>query len=239
MRYHEITEAEALTPLARRVERQREGERERRKREKLRADEYKDHQREELIRGAKLIKQDCQPYLSQVKDPMLLRRGVKRDYNADPDAGRPMFNQRAAHLAGRRPQGSNMQDFKTWPDGKIKDHHTMVNEYFQATFGNPYRNGVMCTGDQLTSSRFGTDVAVFPIGEFKFLWSPLVQDLNHSHSLWERADQDFMTMLTNAQYQDTDLEAAIASKNEIMLWAKSYYTLDNNADRMFVKSLLK
>jgi hypothetical protein len=210
MRYHELIEDEFA---------------------KVQAD-YKSQQMKDIEKGAILIKRDCQPYLSQVQDPMKLRRGVKRDYDADSQTGRPMFNKRKSHLAGRNPRGSWMQKW-----------HPVVNDYFTAEFGLPFRNGIMTTGDQMQSSHFGTDVAVFPIGEFKFLWSPEVTDINHQFRAgnWDIQDskQRLLNALESANYQTTDLQAAIDSKNEIMIWAESYYTLDNNADRLLVKKLLK
>jgi hypothetical protein len=232
MRYHELTESEALTPLAKRVERERKRRSQEAKQFHSDNDEYKSQQREDIINGAKLIKKNCQPYLAQVNDPMSLRRGVNRDYDADPQAGRPMFNKKKSHLSDRKPRGSSMQ---IW--------HSVVNDYFTAEFGHPFRNATMTTGDQLHSSGFGTDVAVFPIGNFKFLWSRHVKDINHQFRQdgWDiqGSKQRLLNAIAASEYQTTDLQAAIDSKNEIMIWAEEYYTLDNNADRMLVKKLLK
>ncbi len=191
------------------------------------------------IEGSALIKRDCQPYLSQVKDPMKLRRGVSRDMKADPSMGRPAFNKKSAHLTGRNPRGTQM-----------KEHHDAVNDYFTSEFGFPFRNAVMTSGDQLQSSNFGVDVAVFPIGEFKFLWAPNVRDLNHEiNSTWaveifgahrfRDMERILIELISKAGYQTTDLEKAIESKVEIMIWVEEYYTLDNNVDRMLAKKLLK
>ena len=187
----------------------------------------------ELKKGIALIKRDCQPYLSQVSDPMKLRRGVSRTtQKIDPD-GTPVFNKKKAHLDNRYPRGSYMSV-----------HHDIVNEYFTKTFGFPFRNGVMAIGDQIKASEFGTDVAIFPIGEFKFLWSPRVRDLNNAISDWSlnfniRDSKNIINKMKKVGYRTTDLQKAIDSKNEIMIWAEEYYTLDNTVDRMLVKKLLR
>ena len=186
---------------------------------------------QEIIKkGVALIKRDCQPFLTQVEDPMSLRRGVKRDYEADRDTGRPLFHKRQAHLTDRTPRGEYM---KKW--------HSDVNEYFTLKFGFPFRNGIMTVGDQMQSSFFGVDIAVFPIGDFKFLWSKHVQDLNqHSfHKQTNDTKHSLLKALEGANYQTTDLQSAIKSKKEIMIWADEYYILDNTADRNLVKKLLK
>lgn len=187
-----------------------------------------------LKKNLALIKRDCQPYLSQVKDPMLLRRGVARQTD------RMAFGKKQAHLAGRNPRGTQM-----------KEHHDAVNKYFTSEFGLPFRNAVMTSGDQLLVGSFGTDVAVFPIGEFKFLWSPKIRDLNHQIIMnWaveifgtdvKPSDQEpiLIELISKSGYQTTDLEAAIKSQVEIMIWVEEYYTLDNNVDRMLAKKLLK
>ena len=187
-----------------------------------------------LKKNIALIKRDCQPYLSQVKDPMMLRRGVARK------GDRMAFGKKQAHLTGRNPRGVQM-----------KKHHEAVNKYFTSEFGLPFRNGVMASGDQMMVGVFGTDVAVFPIGEFKFLWSPNVRDLNdqiimkwadevlHSNLHRRKEESKLIDLISNSGYQTTDLQAAIESKNEVMIWVEEYYTLDNNVDRDLVKKLLK
>lgn len=238
MRYYELTESEVLTPLAKKVARklqQWESEK------KISSnDDYKSQQREDLIKGVALIKRDCQPYLSQVQDPMALRRGVSRDYDAD-ETGRPIFNKKKAHLTDRRPKANS-------------EYHKFVNKYFTSEFGYPFRNAIMTVADQMHSSMFGIDSAVFPIGQFMFLWSSQIKDLNHNVQSMadargfsalpdikfaDKEEEALYNGLKNANYQTTDLQAAIESKNEIMIWCKEYYTLDNNSDRMLVKSLLK
>lgn len=221
MRYYELTEAVTLS-----MPRSEAGQ----ARLAAKSDEIK--------KGLTLIKKYCQPYLSQVKDPMKLRRGVSRDMEADPDTGRPMFNKKQAHLEDRWPRGGNM-----------KEYSTLVNDYFTKEFGLPFRNGIMTTGDQLQSSGFGTDVAVFPIGEFKFLWSRQVTDLNYTISSWNMSwdddaefggmEEQLIKAIGESNYQTTDLQAAIESKSEIMIWAEEYYTLDNNVSRELAKKLLK
>lgn len=187
-----------------------------------------------IKKGLRLIKLDCQPYLSQVKDPAALRRGVSRDYDADPINGRPIINKKQAHLTGRYPRGRQM-----------KEWHTLVNDYLTSEFGLPYRNGIMSTGDQLQAGGFGVDVAIFPIGKFSFLWSPNVKDLNRDVRRWSgingaRGRDVFIGHLKDAGYQDTDLQAAIDSKNEIMIWVEEYYTVDNSqVDRLLMRKLLK
>ena len=197
--------------------------------------------KEDLLKGIALIKRDCQPFLQQVRDPMTLRRGVSRNYADDKDMGRPMFSKKQAHLKDRRTKAMN------------HGFASFTNRYFKEEFGKPFRNAIMTTGDQMHASIFGTDVAVFPIGPFRFLWSPNVTDLNYDIvRMAENRDYPIDAAITfspslkgiyygleDAAYQDTDLQSAINSKHEIMIWAEEYYTLDNQVDRMLARKMLK
>ena len=180
----------------------------------------------EYLDMVELIKRDCQPYLSQVDDPISLYRGVSRSYDGI-NVGRPLYHKKRAHLEDRKTKA--MSHFGA----------QYVQKYFTENFGHPYRNGVMAINDQLHSGYFGVDTVFFPIGEFEFLWSPTIKDLN-----WDmpqilkvvnrdpkEATRLIKAVLDKGKYQTTDLQAAVDSKNEIMFWVKEYYAVDATKGR--------
>ena len=50
--------------------------------------------------------------------------------------------------------------------------HNFANAYFEDEFGVPFRNGMFCTGDSTFARDYGNLYLVFPVGNFKYCWSP-------------------------------------------------------------------
>lgn len=97
--------------------------------------------------------------------------------------------------------------------------HDEINEIFQAKFGHPFRNGVFASGNLSLVSTYGITFETFPIGQFKFLWSPDVPDL---YDTMEELNIKSANELDQFEYRTNDLQAAIDSKNEIMVWCSGY-----------------
>jgi hypothetical protein len=192
------------------------------------------------------IKNDCQPFLRTVNNPLSLYRGV------DVDDGR-IFIQKRARLNIRDPQGMSVRDQRA------------ANSYFKRKFGQPFRFSAICTGDIEFASDFGEAYWVFPIGEFSFCWSPIVDDLNQYINLdfvpvSERQSKGKMKLqqaiteigysaamnktMESLKYQTTDLNRAIKSGNEIMIRCTSWYGVNvyeftEQYDKNKFKDLLK
>lgn len=167
---------------------------------------YKEFITEESVRDK--IERDCRPYLAQRGDGNLFKGGVRVEGG---------FGKATAHLGGRNP---SMMPLKL---------HKILNDYFTKEFGHPFRNGVPAIGDEEHAEMFGHVHTMWPIGNFEFLWSPNVTDLNYDMtSMVTRGgdnEAELFAALPSLQYQTTDLPAAINSGKEIMIWVPEYYMI--------------
>lgn len=59
--------------------------------------------------------------------------------------------------------------------------HHRIDQWFHDRYGHCFRsaNVVFCTGSRELAKEYDNVCAIFPIGEFKFVWSPKVSDLAH------------------------------------------------------------
>lgn len=174
------------------------------------------------------INKHCQPYLKMINydlEAYPLYRGIRYE---DQD-----FIIKDIRLDDRHPSDSSV------------DVHNIVNEYFQAKFGAPYRNAMFASGAMASAEVYGEKYMVFPIGQFTFLWSHNVIDLQVDHAdkieaalenSWRAAagasaDIDPNEFdhpehyLDELEYQTTELKTAIKSGNEIMFRGKQYFAI--------------
>jgi len=119
-----------------------------------------------------------------------------------------------------------------------------INKYFTEAYGAPFRNAMLCTGQLSHTRLFGEAYMVFPIGDFKYLWHPEVNDLNFASanfrnsdivqnnvegSVWGTKNRDLINDLFLNEYikkidwQTTDMSTAVASNVEIMIRTKAYH----------------
>lgn len=162
------------------------------------------------------IHEHCQPYLNAVGGDLtqLMWRGVSDNLISRTQAipGLPNSSIIPGKYSNRRPRDSH------------PDAHDILNDLFEQYHGVPFRNGVFVTGDEIEAETYGSPVIVFPIGEFKFCWSPVIMDLS-DHVPGQGTnieDYDDLTIkldkLVRVRYQTSDLPSAILSKKEIMLY---------------------
>ena len=123
--------------------------------------------------------------------------------------------------------------------------HRAVNKVFQTKFGVPFRNGTFATGSYDDASAYGSRVyIVIPCHDFKFLWSPGVHDLYDFMCRKVRADYGKFEILGQNPavtesvvdyvkkdvfvnlYQNTNLQQAIASEYEVMLYSDQCLYID-------------
>lgn len=172
-------------------------------------------------KGARLIRRDCQYFLSRVDHPFSLYRGMHGQNSK--------FLKKQVRLDDRRPQEMN------------QNLHTVINNYFTEEFGEPFRNAIFVTGDADGANYFGSNYFIFPIGKFTFLWSARIDDLNfHMHDLLDQLYKDhaitirptkeqqaegLIKQLRQVEYQDDDFQEAIKSGSEIMIRCKEYYAM--------------
>jgi len=164
-----------------------------------------------------LIKRDCKIFLD-TKPSGLLYRGM---------TGKPNRSFKQSVRQDRRPR--NMPP----------EVSTAIDNWFNENFGFKARSqGVFVTGEFDDARSYGKPFAVFPIGAFPFVWSNDVGDLFH---LMHNVDPDEVASeLDTAGYQDSEMDDAIKSGNEIMIGCKAYYAvpITSEAEGQFMLDLL-
>jgi hypothetical protein len=171
----------------------------------------------------------CQPFLNAIQyktDTYKLFRGAGK--SSSPGIILPGFRK------DRKPS-----------DTPLKIHRA-VNKVFQTKFGVPFRNGTFTTGAYEDADAYGSRVyIVIPINEFKFLWSTGVHDLfdfmrkkvavdygkfeilgHNPHIVDELVNYVKKDVFANL-YQNTNLQQAIASEHEVMLYADHCFYIDS------------
>ena len=172
---------------------------------------------EEWSQIVNMIQQDCQPYLQQAKG-LPLYRGMYADEKA-------IFNKKA-RMGNREPM--NLP----------KDVHTKLNQLFLFKHGARFRNALFATGSDTEASMYGVTYHIFPIGEFKFLWSPKVNDLylkwgaikidntgKTDQEVKQEKLQVFHDTALKTHYTTNNLTRAIKSQHEIMMRVNSYHAI--------------
>jgi len=119
--------------------------------------------REAFLDFARRIKRDCQPFIQAnhqaLKNNEYLYRGVK-----------------AASVDQKFIQGDVRTDRRPRDTSKI--WHQILDEFFQSKFGWPYRSaGLFATTDMFTAIDYGKAYAIFPIGEYRLCYSPVISDM--------------------------------------------------------------
>lgn len=104
----------------------------------------------------------------------------------------------------------------------------------------PRSSGLFVSGDVSQARSYGDDYAIYPIGDFKFLWSPTISDFyidisiissNYEGSrdkvFKEKAFQEEVKAKIIKSYSDKNLKKAIKSGQEIMIKCNEYYAKFN------------
>lgn len=167
------------------------------------------------------IKKDCGPFLSQVKGKVtypLVRSGKPfvREIKLIRKVART--DRKAKHTK------QETSDF--------------YDELFFKKFGwKPRKEGVFCWGRERQWVNSIESFFMFPIGDFKFIWSPKISDLYAALPLsFKGASLPEVVTHVMSEYTDKNLAAAINSEFEISIKCKEYYLLAvrNNKDIFYV-----
>ena len=166
------------------------------------------------------IFEECEPYINMLRnyvdvDKLLIRS--TRDYIQDVEK----FNFRE----NRKPVD-------------MPPHvHDMLNDMFVERFGWKVRNGVFCylvdvSKDKLSSTHYGTEYLMFPIGDFKYVFSTEFSDLfyyikPHIGDLITINDMLDTYIDNNINMVDND--------DEISVKCNSYYLINQK----YIKEILK
>jgi hypothetical protein len=184
---------------------------------------------EEQIDLVKLLLRDCKPYIEALHGDDLLRRGV-----------RDLGEAKIATFEGKEIQYSQKAVRK---DRKPKDMkrglHHLIDDWFDDQFRGlrPRSEGMFCFGEgtQLrTLAQYGEVCYVFPIGEFKYVWSPKVDDLyneiDHRSEIYND-EKEFNDWMQAQNYRTTGLDDAVQKNVEVMIMCDSYYAFGGAMNR--------
>jgi len=168
---------------------------------------------------AGLIKRDCQPFLDAIKHKPLIKFPLYRGINK---AMGEYFIKSNVRLDNRKPMDIS------------PEMHNKINEYFIKEYGDPFRNAIFCTGNQHNAQQYGDPYYIFPIGDFKFIWSFKIHDLypqlkREINNQEVFSDKELINFLDFANYQPDRLTAAADSGHEIMIRCKEYYAINVNS----------
>ena len=173
---------------------------------------YKDI--DDLDHVLQMIEKDCQKYLKALKsigNVALLFRGI---------TGRRIDI--AAEVTPRKDR---------MPLDLSKKLHYALNRAFKKSFGWEGRSGVFAMS---TGNWSEHDLLFFPVGDFKFIYSPDVGDLYMAPIIRDLKirgtsfEDDVEKWISDQKYTDKNLGAAILSGHEIMFKVKKYYVINEN-----------
>jgi len=184
---------------------------------------------------AELIKRDCKPFLEKSRHRGLLFRGVRNigpgnetGKVSDPiNEGKEILYWRKAVRTDRRPKDTN------------RDAHKIIDDWFEKEFGIRARSQALFVFGQGIRkhylNQYGDPCVVFPIGDFKYVWSARVRDLYNLMD--DEADMDDLDAVHTLQYKletsaytDSQLDAAIKDEKEIMIACEAYYAFPISAE---------
>ena len=182
---------------------------------------------------AKTIIDDCAPYLTAINrdiDNFRLYRGLQLD----------SFVRRADTVAQdiyKAQVRKNRVPLNT-PDYL----HSFIDSWMEETLGAKFRSSaIFCAAKRTTVLNFGKPYVILPIGEFKYAWSPFIEDLysdveeiNYSatlHADRESAKEDIKKVLDSAHYQTDGITKMMREfpSHEIMIECDEYYAFEENA----------
>jgi hypothetical protein len=131
-----------------------------------------------------------------------------------------------------------------------------LDERFAAKFRwAPRSQGVFVTGNDMTAADYGDPYCFFPIGPYKFIWSPDIDDLfSEMEELFDNitgvygiktvSDEDLNRPEVRRSldevvktYTNKDLVSALKSSHEIMFKCRAYYLVSFNSklERALIK----
>ena len=151
-----------------------------------------------------LIRRDCKPYFDASPGNRMMYRGMRGKSKTKSFKG--------TVRADRAPRNTP------------EPLHKVMDDWFMDKFGFRARsNAMFATGHATVAGAYGSLYAVFPIGDFKFVWSPVIDDL--SIDTGGEDPKDIPKLMDGAKYTDRNLRDAINSQNEIMVSCKEYYAM--------------
>lgn len=189
-------------------------------------EEFDKQEEQDIKEVLSIIEQKCNPFLKQVNTSQLLYRGSLSSIVGEPYDIRNVKKNRI-------------------PTDMPLEIHSILDQWFQEKFNHKFRsNATFVTSARKIAAMYGDPYAFFPIGDFKFVWSPEVDDLfgNLQRFIRTKLNQnpEFNSLrnalandkkqtfeyvkkfINNAKYTNKNLTNAATSNNEIMIHCDQY-----------------
>ncbi len=148
----------------------------------------------------------CKSFIKEIKSAnRLIYRGSKRNID--------LFKILNSHVDYRTPK--DMDSYM----------HDELNYWFEKKFGWKVRNGVFVTSKLSDANQYGKAYIFFPIGEYKYVWSDVINDLYHYR---ENGKLNTSEELEDMYYNDDDIRYLIKYdivENSIMDYIFDYKNL--------------
>lgn len=191
----------------------------------MRFDDYLLIESKDVFKALSKVKTDCQPW---IKNAMAKAKPTNRLVYRGMDTSEVIIKKKVRK--NRRPKDSHIYS------------HKLANDWFKVNFGwrprsesvfvNPYYPDVTGYGNK----RF----AIFPIGRFKYIWSPKIFDMVHmlgqtfglddimDYEEFKRSDfaEKIIKNIDQAGYTDKNIGKALEKDAEIMIGCDYYYGIE-------------
>jgi len=180
-----------------------------------------------------LLRKDCGPFLkdlSKAERGKFVYRGIKRALKTGSDTLVEKFKPRKDR----------------WPTDIPQEIHEYTNKELKAKFGwFPRTEGVFASSSFMVAANFGIPMLFFPIGKYKYVFSPNVGDflgaleregvIYHSGNKWtvdrsyDRETREDRIDDILDRYSNKFLWGGINSDAELIFNCKGYYLIDTSA----------
>jgi hypothetical protein len=121
-------------------------------------------------------------------------------------------------------------------DTKIDISAELDDMFYKKFKVKPRSSSLFCIADERDAATYGTPYVIFPVGQYKLIYSDRVGDLYTEtqkrdikylwHKDYPKAIKEMQKMVNT--YKDGNIKGAIKSENEVMLLAKSYIGFNAN-----------
>jgi hypothetical protein len=176
------------------------------------------------------LKSDCGKFLKEIRDG---RHGFL--YRGHSGLQIKTYKKFASRVeSGRKPMSTNSV------------MHNYLNQKFKVMFGWNVRDGVFAAASTDAAGFYGMEFLFFPIGDYKYVWSPSIQDLfarlpgGQFIPGKEQYQKDQIDKLLPS-YKDTGLLDAIINvryiNNEISFHCQHYYFINPEYETELRKEL--
>jgi len=186
-------------------------------------EEEDDDDEDRILTLAELIKQDCKKFLKERSKDKLIYRGMSRSIRP---SGQVMIGSSTV------PYYEKVVRNDRTPVSMPGRVHNMLDDWFYRKFHMFARSSTMfCYGEGAikAASQYGKIHAVFPIGNFQYIWSKKVHDLfnllDSKQIIDNPHEEDVVDLLNSLGYKSDDLKGAMSSSAEIMIKCYSYYAI--------------